>query len=159
MTAEKLSVLSNIEDIVKEARYLTSSNVDRSPQSKEHVIRYDFLTSRIKANGNDYNAILTVEVYDYQNKMKTYRLENIEMTPADSLPPAGHVPARTGADQNSVQHQLRTGPRNSVASSSNSILADGAENVNIPNDTNFSINSNLQYYYSSLDSRKLSDVL
>lgn len=135
MTVEKLSVLSNIEDVIRNASYLTSSDVDRRQKSKERVVRYDYLSSRTKINGQDYNAILTVEVYDYQNKMRTYRLENIEMTPVDSPYATGPVPALAGNDRNSVQYQLRTGPRNSVASS-DSILSDGSKNVNTENISN-----------------------
>lgn len=135
MTVEKLSVLSNIEQVVKSANYLTSSDVDRSKQKKDYVIRYDYLSSRTKINGQDYNAILTVEAYDYQNKMRTYRLENIEMTPAASPYATGTVPALAGNDRNSLQYLLRTGPANSVASS-DSILSDGSKNVNTENISN-----------------------
>ena len=135
LTVEKLSVLSNIEDVVRNASYLTSSGVDRSQQSKERVVRYDYLSSRTKINGQDYNAILTVEAYDYQNKMKTYRLENIEMTPVDSPSATGYAPALAETDQNQVQYRLRTDPPDSVASS-NSILASNAENVNTENISN-----------------------
>lgn len=135
MTVEKLSVLSNIEQVVKSANYLTSSDVDRSKQKKDYVIRYDYLSSRTKINGQDYNAILTVEAYDYQNKMRTYRLENIEMTPVDSPSATGTVPALAGNDRNSLQYLLRTGPANSVASS-DSILSDGSKNVNTENISN-----------------------
>jgi len=135
MTVEKLSVLSNIEQVVKSANYLTSSDVDRSKQKKDYVIRYDYLSSRTKINGQDYNAILTVEAYDYQNKMRTYRLKNIEMTPVDSPSATGYVPALAGNDRNSLQYLLRTGPANSVASS-DSILSDGSKNVNTENISN-----------------------
>lgn len=135
MTVEKLSVLSNIEQVVKSANYLTSSDVDRSKQKKDYVIRYDYLSSRTKINGQDYNAILTVEAYDYQNKMRTYRLKNIEMTPAASPSATGYVPALAGNDRNSLQYLLRTGPANSVASS-DSILSDGSKNVNTENISN-----------------------
>lgn len=148
MTVEKLSVLSNIEQVVKSANYLTSSDVDRSKQKKDYVIRYDYLSSRTKINGQDYNAILTVEAYDYQNKMRTYRLENIEMTPVDSPSDTGYVPALAGNDRNSLQYLLRTGPANSVASS-DSILSDGSKNVNTENISNLeSLNdANVQASY------------
>lgn len=148
MTVEKLSVLSNIEQVVKSANYLTSSDVDRSKQKKDYVIRYDYLSSRTKINGQDYNAILTVEAYDYQNKMRTYRLENIEMTPVDSPYATGTVPALAGNDRNSLQYLLRTGPANSVASS-DSILSDGSKNVNTENISNLeSLNdANVQASY------------
>ena len=42
----------------------------------------------------------------------------IEMTPSVSPSATGYVPALAGNDWNSVQYQLRTGPRNSMASSS-----------------------------------------
>lgn len=148
MTVEKLSVLSNIEQVVKSANYLTSSDVDRSKQKKDYVIRYDYLSSRTKINGQDYNAILTVEAYDYQNKMRTYRLENIEMTPVASPSATGPVPALAGNDRNSLQYLLRTGPANSVASS-DSILSDGSKNVNTENISNLeSLNdANVQASY------------
>ena len=56
-------------------------------------------------------------------------LTDIEMTPVASPSTTGHVPARTGNDRNPVQYQLRTGPRNPVASS-DSILSDNGTDVN-----------------------------
>lgn len=135
MTAEKLSVLGNMEKVLQKAVYEKSSDVDRSQQQKDYVVRYDYLSSMVNVAGTDYKADLIVEVYNPLNKLKTYLLRDIEMTPAASPYATGPVPALAGNGQNPVQYRLRTGPLDSVASS-NSILASDAENVNTENISN-----------------------
>lgn len=135
MTAEKLSVLGSMEKVLQKAVYEKSSDVDRSQQQKDYVVRYDYLSSMVNVAGTDYKADLIVEVYNPLNKLKTYLLRDIEMTPAASPYATGPVPALAGNGQNPVQYRLRTGPLDSVASS-NSILASDAENVNTENISN-----------------------
>ena len=135
MTAEKLSVLGSMEKVLQKAVYEKSSDVDRSQQQKDYVVRYDYLSSMVNVAGTDYKADLIVEVYNPLNKLKTYLLRDIEMTPAASPYATGPVPALAGNGRNPVQYRLRTGPLDSVASS-NSILASDAENVNTENISN-----------------------
>ena len=148
MTAEKLSVLGSMEKVLQKAVYEKSSDVDRSQQQKDYVVRYDYLSSMVNVAGTDYKADLIVEVYNPLNKLKTYLLRDIEMTPAASPYATGPVPALAGNGQNPVQYRLRTGPLDSVASS-NSILASDAENVNTENISNLeSLNdANVQASY------------
>lgn len=135
MTAEKLSVLGSMEKVLQKAVYEKSSDVDRIQQQKDYVVRYDYLSSMVNVAGTDYKADLIVEVYNPLNKLKTYLLRDIEMTPAASPYATGPVPALAGNDRNSLQYLLRTGPANSVASS-DSILSDGSKNVNTENISN-----------------------
>lgn len=135
MTTEKLSVLGSMEKVLQKAVYEKSSDVDRSQQQKDYVVRYDYLSSMVNVAGTDYKADLIVEVYNPLNKLKTYLLRDIEMTPAASPYATGPVPALAENGQNPVQYRLRTGPLDSVASS-NSILASDAENVNTENISN-----------------------
>lgn len=148
MTAEKLSVLGSMEKVLQKAVYEKSSDVDRSQQQKDYVVRYDYLSSMVNVAGTDYKADLIVEVYNPLNKLKTYLLRDIEMTPAASPYATGPVPALAGNDRNSLQYLLRTGPANSVASS-DSILSDGSKNVNTENISNLeSLNdANVQASY------------
>jgi hypothetical protein len=148
MTTEKLSVLGSMEKVLQKAVYEKSSDVDRSQQQKDYVVRYDYLSSMVNVAGTDYKADLIVEVYNPLNKLKTYLLRDIEMTPAASPYATGPVPALAGNGQNPVQYRLRTGPLDSVASS-NSILASDAENVNTENISNLeSLNdANVQASY------------
>ena len=148
MTAEKLSVLGSMEKVLQKAVYEKSSDVDRSQQQKDYVVRYDYLSSMVNVAGADYKADLIVEVYNPLNKLKTYLLRDIEMTPAASPYATGPVPALAGNDRNSLQYLLRTGPANSVASS-DSILSDGSKNVNTENISNLeSLNdANVQASY------------
>ena len=112
LSAEKLSVLHQLEQVLKTADYSHSSAVDRSTQTKSDIIRYDYLVSDATINGTDYNVDMTVEVYGGQNKFKTYLLKDIEMTPTSSqsenVSPSvatGPVPALEGSDS-----PVATGP-------------------------------------------------
>ena len=95
LSAEKMSVLGQIEQVIKKANYEESSGVDRMTQNKDEVVRYDYLSSDASINGTNYDLRFVVEVYEKHNKLKTYLLRDIEMTPA-SLPTTGPVPAHTG---------------------------------------------------------------
>lgn len=131
LSAEKMSVLSNIEQTIKNSEYLTSSGVDRSSQTKKDVARYDYLSSGVKINGTDYNAVLTIEVYDNNNKMKTYRLENIEMTPTSEIT-TGYVPTLRGVLPGEHFTSQTTGyvPGPQVGASSADNIAQNAASVN-----------------------------
>lgn len=91
LSAEKMAVLGQIEQVVKRSDYTESSGVDRATQRKDEVIRYDYLTSNAAINGTNYNLKLVVEVYEKHNKLKTYLLKDMEMTPTTLLT-AGTVP-------------------------------------------------------------------
>lgn len=134
MTTEKLSVLSQVEQVLKNAVYNESSDVDRSRQSKGKVIRYDYLVTPVQINGKEQNVRFTVEAYRDLNKAKTYMLTDIEMTPTDFPSTTGHVPARTG--NGSLSPTGHVPAAQSVASSSTNILASNAENVNTENISN-----------------------
>lgn len=134
MTTEKLSVLSQVEQVLKNAVYNESSDVDRSRQSKGKVIRYDYLVTPVQINGKEQNVRFTVEAYRDLNKAKTYMLTDIEMTPTDFPSTTGHVPARTG--NGSLSPTGYVPAAQSVASSSTNILASNAENVNTENISN-----------------------
>lgn len=147
MTVDKLSVLGNVEQVLKNANYLTSSDVDRSHQNKDDVIRYDYLNTPVRINGVDQNVRFTIEAYDDHNKAKTYMLTDIEMTPPASLPTTGYVPAHTGDGLLSPTGYVPAAQ--SEASSSTNILASNAENVNTENISNSESlnNANVQASY------------
>lgn len=149
MTVEKLSVLSNIEQVVKNAAYIESSDVDRSKQKKSKVVRYDYLSTPIQIEGSAYDVKLTIEAYDNLNKAKTYMLTDMKMTPSDSLPPTGHVPARTG--DGSLSPTGHVPAAQSKASSSTNILASDAENVNTENNSNGNQSIRFAYGQNGVD--------
>lgn len=95
LSAEKMAVLGQIEQVVEKSNYDSSSGVDRTTQNKDNVVRYDYLISDASINDTNYELRFVVEVYEKHNKLKTYLLKDMEMTPA-SLPATGSVPAHTG---------------------------------------------------------------
>lgn len=91
LSAEKIAVLGQLEQVVQTADYVQSSGVDRSTQNKSDVTRYDYLASNVNIDGTDYGVNFIVEVYKPANKLKTYLLTDIEMTPTTLLT-TGTVP-------------------------------------------------------------------
>lgn len=85
LSAEKMAVLGQIEQVVKRSDYTESSGVDRATQRKDEAIRYDYLTSNAAIDGTNYNLKLVVEVYEKPNELKTYLLKDMEMTPTTLL--------------------------------------------------------------------------
>lgn len=92
LTAEKLSVLNSLEEVIENAEYVGSGVYDAAGKKTKDVVRYDYFETPVEIGGEEYVAALNVEARNVENRFRTYRLESIELHPA-GVPRTGPVPA------------------------------------------------------------------
>lgn len=127
LSAEKVSVLDNIENIVGNSNYVGSGNyVQHGSKNKSDVVRYDYFETPATINGKNYIVAFDVEVHPDTNNYRTHKVINeMSLTEAPGMGPlptaANHVTTQAGA------------PTDSVSDLSNSFddsISNSAENVN-----------------------------
>lgn len=78
MSAEKISVLENLKDVVANSEYVGSGD----SVGKKYVARYDYFESRVRINDQRYIAKIDVEArMDRKNRVRTYTINNIDLVP------------------------------------------------------------------------------
>ena len=84
-TPERLAVINNIDDIVKNANYVDSRANSKTVPGKQNVVRYDYFETPIKLDGKDYTVAFNVEVRPDVNKYKTYQvIDEMTLEPAST---------------------------------------------------------------------------
>lgn len=107
MSAEKLSVLENLRSVVANAEYVGSG---KAVGKDDHIIRYDYFESRVRIDGQKYITRIDVEARsDSNNRVRTYRIDNIDLVPIEeALPgptPGGIFYQEQGLFTNSISEK------------------------------------------------------
>ena len=120
LSAEKISVLDNIEDVVGNANYVGSGEyVSHGSKNKSDVSRYDYFETEVSINGKEYIVSFDVEVHPNVNNYRTHKVINeINLT---SSPDMGPLPT--------ADNLISTNTGDSSSLFNNSIPNSG-ENVN-----------------------------
>lgn len=127
LSAEKVSVLDNIENIVGNSNYVGSGNyVQHGSKNKSDVVRYDYFETPATINGKNYIVAFDVEVHPDTNNYRTHKVINeMSLTEAPGMGPlptaANHVITQAGAPTNSVSD---------LSNSFDNSISNSAENVN-----------------------------
>lgn len=127
LSAEKVSVLDNIENIVGNSNYVGSGNyVQHGSKNKSDVVRYDYFETPATINGKNYIVAFDVEVHPDTNNYRTHKVINeMSLTEAPGMGPlptaANHVTIQAGAPTNSVSD---------LSNSFDNSISNSAENVN-----------------------------
>lgn len=127
LSAEKVSVLDNIENIVGNSNYVGSGNyVQHGSKNKSDVVRYDYFETQATINGKNYIVAFDVEVHPDTNNYRTHKVINeMSLTEAPGMGPlptaANHVITQAGAPTNSVSD---------LSNSFDNSISNSAENVN-----------------------------
>lgn len=127
LSAEKVSVLDNIENIVGNSNYVGSGNyVQHGSKNKSDVVRYDYFETPAIINGKNYIVAFDVEVHPDTNNYRTHKVINeMSLTEAPGMGPlptaANHVTTQAGAPTDSVSD---------LSNSFDNSISNSAENVN-----------------------------
>lgn len=120
LTAEKLSLLSNLPDVVRNGTYVGSGEYTQHSGKDRPVVRYDYFETPVSIGGEPFVAKFDVEVYPFNNNYRTHQVIKMDLTPAEgSL--VGPKPTASSAASSPVEG---TRPLNA-----NDSIAQGAENV------------------------------
>ncbi len=120
LTAEKLSLLSNLPDVVRNGAYVGSGEYTQHSGRNRPGVRYDYFETPVQINGTDYIAKFDVEVLPGANNYRTHQVIKMDLTPAEARL-AGPAPVPSSAASSPVEG---TRPLNA-----NDSIAQGAENV------------------------------
>ena len=115
LSAEKVTVFKNIDEIINNATYLGSGKYGKNKAKAKDVIRYDYFETDVKIGQKDYVVSFDVEVYPSTNNYRTHKINEMNLI-AKSDAHVGPVP--TAADN--------------ASSSFNSNLSQNGKNVNSP---------------------------
>ena len=84
LSAEKLAVFNEIENVVRNAEYVGSGEYTAHGAKTKPVTRYDYFETQANIGGQEYTVSFDVEVYPERNNYRTHRvINNLNLRPAD----------------------------------------------------------------------------
>lgn len=125
LTAEKLALLDNLSDVVRNGEYVGSGEYVAHGAKAKNTIRYDYFETPVEISGRPYIASFDVEVFPNTNNYRTHKLNEIELSSPTSAD-TGRDPA---ASVGRTAQFEGTRPLNV-----NFTIAQGAENVKMQGD-------------------------
>lgn len=122
LTAEKLALLDNLSDVVRNGEYVGSGEYVAHGAKTKNTVRYDYFEAPVEIGGKPYIASFDVEVFPDTNNYRTHKLNEIELSSTTSAD-TGRDPA---ANVERTAQFEGTRPLNV-----DSNIAQNAENVNM----------------------------
>lgn len=120
LTAEKLALLDNLPDVVRNGTYVGSGEYVPHGSKAKKTVRFDYFEAPVEINGKQYIASFDVEAFPDVNNYRTHKLNEIELSPMTN--------ADTGRDP--AANAMRTVPVEGTRPlNSDSNIAQEAENV------------------------------
>ena len=120
LTAEKLALLDNLPDVVRNGTYVGSGEYVPHGSKAKKTVRFDYFEAPVEINGKQYIASFDVEAFPDVNNYRTHKLNEIELSPMTN--------ADTGRDP--AANAMRTVPVEGTRPLNvNDSIAQGAENV------------------------------
>lgn len=138
LTAEKLSLLSNLPDVVRNGTYVGSGEYTQHSGRNRPGVRYDYFETPVQINGTDYIAKFDVEVLPGANNYRTHQVVKMDLTPTEARL-AGPSPVPSSAASSPVEGTRPLNANDSIAQGAKNVKSDplmdilfgkqGAENV------------------------------
>ena len=120
LTAEKLALLDNLPDVVRNGTYVGSGEYVPHGSKAKKTVRFDYFEAPVEINGKQYIASFDVEAFPDVNNYRTHKLNEIELSPMTN--------ADTGRDP--AANAMRTVPVEGTRPlNANDSIAQGAKNV------------------------------
>lgn len=114
LTAEKLSLLSNLPDVVRNGTYVGSGEYTQHSGRNRPGVRYDYFETPVQINGTDYIAKFDVEVLPGANNYRTHQVIKMDLTPAEARL-AGPAPVPSSAASSPVEGTRPLNANDSIA--------------------------------------------
>lgn len=133
LTAEKLSLLSNLPDVVRNGTYVGSGEYTQHSGKDRPVVRYDYFETPVSIGGESFVAKFDVEVYPFNNNYRTHQVIKMDLTPAEgSL--VGPKPTASSAASSPVEGTRPLNANDSIAQGAENVKNGGAAGVDTPGD-------------------------
>lgn len=120
LTAEKLALLDNLSDVVRNGEYVGSGEYVAHGAKTKNTVRYDYFETPVEINGKPYIASFDVEVFPNTNNYRTHKLNEIELSSTTSADTGRDPAANVGRTAQSEGTRTLNVDYN---------IAQGAENV------------------------------
>lgn len=133
LTAEKLSLLSNLPDVVRNGTYVGSGEYTQHSGRNHPGVRYDYFETPVQINGTDYIAKFDVEVLPGANNYRTHQVIKMDLTPAEARL-AGPAPVPSSAASSPVEGTRPLNANDSIAQGAENVKNGGAANFDTPGD-------------------------
>lgn len=133
LTAEKLSLLSNLPDVVRNGTYVGSGEYTQHSGKDRPVVRYDYFETPVSIGGESFVAKFDVEVYPFNNNYRTHQVIKMDLTPAEgSL--VGPKPTASSAASSPVEGTRPLNANDSIAQGAENVKNGGAAGFDTPGD-------------------------
>ena len=133
LTAEKLSLLSNLPDVVRNGTYVGSGEYTQHSGKDRPVVRYDYFETPVSIGGEYFVAKFDVEVYPFNNNYRTHQVIKMDLTPAEgSL--VGPKPTASSAVSSPVEGTRPLNANESIAQGAENVKNGGAAGFDTPGD-------------------------
>ena len=128
LTAEKLSLLSNLPDVVRNGTYVGSGEYTQHSGKDRPVVRYDYFETPVSIGGEPFVAKFDVEVYPFNNNYRTHQVIKMDLTPAEgSL--VGPKPTASSAASSPVEGTRPLNANNSIAQGAENVKTGGSRDI------------------------------
>ncbi len=81
LTAEKISVLDSLAEVIQNAQYVGSGEYGKAGKTNSETIRSDYFETDVTIGGKEYTVLFDVEVLPSANNYRTHRIVDIAITP------------------------------------------------------------------------------
>ncbi len=136
LTAEKLSLLSNLPDVVRNGTYVGSGEYTQHSGRNRPGVRYDYFETPVQINGTDYIAKFDVEVLPGANNYRTHQVIKMDLTPAEARL-AGPAPVPSSAASSPVEGTRPLNANDSIAQGAENVKNGGAAEFDTPGDARY----------------------
>lgn len=133
LTAEKLSVLGNLTEIVQNGEYVGSGEYVPHGAKTKKTVRYDYFETPVEINGKQYIASFDVEVEPNVNNYRTHKLIKMDLNEV-SGPDVGPAPTATGTHSSPVEGTRPLNANDSIAQGAENVKNGGAAEFDTPGD-------------------------
>lgn len=128
LTAEKLSLLSNLPDVVRNGTYVGSGEYTQHSGRNRPGVRYDYFETPVQINGTDYIAKFDVEVLPGANNYRTHQVIKMDLTPAEARL-AGPAPVPSSAASSPVEGTRPLNANDSIAQVAENVKNGGSRDI------------------------------
>lgn len=133
LTAEKLSLLSDLPDVVRNGTYVGSGEYTQHSGRNRPGVRYDYFETPVQINGTDYIAKFDVEVLPGANNYRTHQVVKMDLTPTEARL-AGPSPVPSSAASSPVEGTRPLNANDSIAQGAENVKNGGAAEFDTPGD-------------------------
>ena len=128
LTAEKLSVLGNLTEIVQNGEYVGSGEYVPHGAKTKKTVRYDYFETPVEISGKQYIASFDVEVEPNVNNYRTHKLIKMDLNEV-SGPDVGPAPTATETHSSPVEGTRPLNANDSIAQEAEIVKNGGSRDI------------------------------